>query len=265
MFAAFGPAFDPEQRDEADLAEVLLVVALDIAPRDASEALVVDVAVRQDEPATDRELIEQRARRAWRAGGHGDRLVRRAERPAERTVAVVHVDVVVAQPGEALGRNARQLLDALDGVDLAHQRAEDRGRVARAGADLEHALLALELQRLHGHRDDVGLRDRLAGADRQRRVVVGMRAELLGHELLARHGAEHGQHQRVDDVAPAELVAHHALPSRLAGQQGPGHALPCARSPTRTMTHYPATRRAVHIPSNPAAIPPASVAATLAT
>ena len=46
----------------------------------------------------------------------------------------------------------------------AAERREDRGVVARAGADVEDALVALELEQLAHPRDDERLRDRLAGS-----------------------------------------------------------------------------------------------------
>ena len=62
----------------------------------------------------------------------------------------------------------------LDGVDVLDQPREDRRLVARAGADLVDAIGRLGVEHL-GHEGDVVRRsDRLALADRDRLVVVGL-------------------------------------------------------------------------------------------
>ena len=67
-------------------------------------------------------------------------------------------------------------------ITCVGQASQEAGRVARAGADLEHALVALQVERLEDRGDDPGLGDRLLGADRQRRVGVGELAPALGDE-----------------------------------------------------------------------------------
>ena len=98
-----------------------------------------------------------------------------------------HRDVREAELRQAARpRRVGQLLVPLDGVDLARDPAEDRRGVARAGADLEHAIAGPERERRGHQRDDVRLRDRLPALDRQRRVLVGELRELGGEERLAR-------------------------------------------------------------------------------
>ena len=48
-------------------------------------------------------------------------------------------------------------------------------------------------------------------ADPQRAVAVGVAAQLVGHELLARHLGHRLQHPLVGDLAPAQLALDHAL------------------------------------------------------
>ena len=98
---------------------------------------------------------------------------------------------------------------ALDRVHLARGVREHRGGVARARADLEHALAALELERFRHVSDDVRLRDRLPFADRQRRVGVRELAHLLAHEFLARHLAHRARHCRGADTTFLDLMRHH--------------------------------------------------------
>ena len=149
------------------------------------------------------ELLLQRLRHARPAGGDDDRVVRRVLRPAERAVAVQHVHVVAACGGECLGGLVRQLTVALDRVDAARDPREHGGGVAGAGADLEHGFAARELQRLRHQRDDVGLRDRLAFLDRQRRVLVGELVQSRRQEGLARDVAHGVEHERVAHAARA--------------------------------------------------------------
>src|SRR5262249_11302759 len=135
------PALGTDERHELDVAEVILVVDDRIATREPDQPLQMRAAGRHDEPAADRELIEERARRRRRTGGDRDRVVGRVRRPAERAVTLVDADVREAEAGEPLGGGARELGDPLDGLDLGGERAEDRGRVPRAGADIEHPLV----------------------------------------------------------------------------------------------------------------------------
>ena len=95
--------------------------------------------------------------------------------------------------------------------DVGGDLGEDRGRVTRARADLEHLVAALELERVGHQGDDVRLRDRLIGIDRQRGVVVGELNEVRRHEFVARHAA-HGAHDgRVPYAASRDLPLDHAL------------------------------------------------------
>ena len=66
-------------------------------------------------------------------------------------------------------------------------RAEHRGVVARAGADVEHALVARQREQLAHAGDDERLRDRLPRADRQRDVVPRLLAQARRDEAVARH------------------------------------------------------------------------------
>jgi uncharacterized protein (TIGR00255 family) len=83
------------------------------------------------------------------------------------------------------------------------------GLVAGARSDIEHALRAPERERFADPRDHVRLRDRLAGADRQRRIVVRAVAQVGRHEQLARDTFHRREHAVVRDIAVAQLALHH--------------------------------------------------------
>ncbi len=94
----------------------------------------------------------------------------------------------------------RKRLDDLDGKDVRCQLRQDRGLVARAGADLEHLRLRRQLQQLGHQRHDVRLRDRLAVADGQRRVVVRTVCRSRRHECVAGNGGHRAQDRRALDA-----------------------------------------------------------------
>ena len=101
---------------------------------------------------------------------------------------------------------------ALDRDHLDAKRAEDGSGVARAGADLEHPLAALQGKGLADRGDDPGLGDRLALGDRQRRIGIGAGALAVADEVLARHLLHRRQHPLVADPAPAQLALDHPPP-----------------------------------------------------
>ncbi len=112
---------------------------------------------------------------AARGGGHQDAIERRPRRAAGGAVADREDDVAVARRLEPRPRLERERLDHLDRHDLGGEIGQDRGLVARAGADLEHPRAGLQAQQMGHQRDHQRLRDGLAMADRQRPVVVGLR------------------------------------------------------------------------------------------
>ena len=120
-------------------------------------------------------------------------------------------DIFQVQSGENLAGFLRQLEVALDGVNLASPAAQNAGLVTRAGADLQHAFVAIQLQQIGHQRDNVGLRNGLPDADRQRAVFIGIRPIFLAQELMAGQAAEGFQHARGKNAAPFDLPAHHAI------------------------------------------------------
>jgi len=156
---------------------------------------------RCDEPAAVGELrLERVEPRAIARGRDVDRVERRLLRQPARAVADRERDVLDPGPGERFAGDAREVGVALDRPDVGGQRGEDRGVVAGAGADVEDAVVGPQLEQLGHAADDERLGDRLPAGDAERGVVVGVRAQLVGHERLARHGLDRPQDALVGDV-----------------------------------------------------------------
>ncbi len=167
-------------------------------------------ADRHDEATAVGELLAQCRRYGRAAGGDEDRVERRGLGPASAAVAAAQFDVAVAQALQACTGGVAEVRMALDRVDPGGQQAQHCARIAGASADLEHAVGRADARAFGHQRDDVGLRDRLAGADRQRPIGVGVAPQGGGDELLARHAPHRVEHARVGDAARFELALDHA-------------------------------------------------------
>jgi hypothetical protein len=128
---------------------------------------------------------------------------------------------------------------ALDGKDAAGDPAHHRGGIARARADLEHAVARTELRRLNHQRHDVGLRDRLPCCDRQCAVLIGELLEALLNKTFTRHAPHRIENVPIAHATAFDLHAHHAVAGRVTRniQHGsrrppPGNA-PLKRSQAR--------------------------------
>ena len=207
----FVPAAFADQRHEAHCTEVVGLEAIRVESRDAQQALAFHVADRHHQPAADFKLLAQDIGHFGTAGGDEDRIERSRFRPAARTVTGTHLDVVGADRGEAPPRKRGQLGMAFDRIDLGRELAEHGRRITRASADFENPFARLNARRLDHARDDVRLRDRLPGLDRQRRILIREFAQLAGDERLARNVAHRNEHARVAYAAPRDLAFDHAL------------------------------------------------------
>jgi hypothetical protein len=132
-------------------------------------------------------------------------------------------------------RLLRQRRVALDAPHVRAEAGEQRGVVARAGADVEDPLMALQLEQLEHARHDQRLGDRLAGADRQRHVVPGLGRQRLRDEQLARDLADRLEHALVGDVQ-AQL-----LDQPVGGALEPAHAItpPAVRTSASARSESP--------------------------
>ncbi len=124
----------------------------------------------------------------------------------------MHVHAVAVSRGvEQHARTVGKRRDPLDRVHLAGELGEHRGLVAGAGADIEDAFRAVQLELLADSRHHVRLRDRLTLADGQRRVGVRTAVQLRRHEQLARHAFHGAEHALVGDAARAQLPFDHRV------------------------------------------------------
>jgi hypothetical protein len=105
----------------------------------------------------------------------------------------------------------RQVGRSLDREDPPGQTSQHGRLVPAAGPDLQDLAPMMDTQLLRHQSHDIGLRDRLPFADRQRPVGVGAPAVRRGHKRLARKLRHDLQHRRIGDIAPAQVVLEHAF------------------------------------------------------
>ena len=129
---------------------------------------------------------------------------RRLLGPAAHAVAGHGRHVVQAERRKALLGLMQKRAMPLDRVDTPAQARHDGGVVAGSGADLQHLHTLAQVQGLEHAGNDRGLAERLAMADRQRHVLVGLIAERLGHEHLARDALDRRKDAGIRDPALAQ-------------------------------------------------------------
>jgi hypothetical protein len=146
------------------------------------------------------------------AAGRGDDCVKRCfQRPAERTVAFEDLDVAITEPLHSLPGKFNQLMMPLDRDDLPSDLADDGGRVARPGTDLEHLVARSYPCCVNRQCDDIGLADGLAAFDRQGGVLVCVTCIIGADELLARHGPESREQLWIVQTPSGDLPFDHAI------------------------------------------------------
>src|SRR5215203_5941055 len=107
----------------------------------------------------------------------------------------MHFDVVISQ-----FRQARTRSTPIDRENAAGDPAHDRSGVARSAADLDHAVGWLQFSGFDHDGYYVGLRDRLAFADRQWTIFVSEFFKAFVNECFPRHSPE-GPKQRAVSYA----------------------------------------------------------------
>ena len=103
----------------------------------------------------------------------------------------------------------------LDRVDVLDQRAEHRRLVAAAGADLQHLVGRLRIDRFGHVGHDERRRNGLAFADRQGHVEIGIAALGDRHELVPRRGAHGLDHPRILHARADDLLVDHVPPGQI--------------------------------------------------
>src|ERR1035437_1547741 len=174
--------------------------------RDQEQLLLLFRPDRDEQSPALGELIEQRLRHVGARGANEDRVVRRVRLPAVRAVAEHERDVRHLAQLDRLSRVVEERLDPLDAEDLRRQVREQHGLIPRPRTDLEHALGALQRERLEISRVDRWLADRLRTADRQRRVFVRAMPNARRHEEMARREIQRAQHRHVAHALLAQLL-----------------------------------------------------------
>ncbi len=131
----------------------------------------------------------------------------RSKVPASRSASPsAHWTATPSTPKAAEPRAGfdRERAEALDGQDVRAHVAEQRGRVARAGPDLEGYGPLFHLQRFNHQRERRRRRRGLAAADRQRDVARGDVGEALRQEQRARRQLHRPQQRKIADAPGAQ-------------------------------------------------------------
>jgi hypothetical protein len=108
-------------------------------------------------------------------------------RPTVIAVGNFELDVSAALPVEPSLRLSPKLFDDLNAVHLSSKLSEDGRLVAKAGADLEDRVFGTDIKQVRHQRHDKRLRDRLAEADRNRNVGVGVSLKFDWYKFLPRN------------------------------------------------------------------------------
>src|SRR5579883_1258124 len=183
--APFLPSDD--ERHKAHRAEILGREAIFGLAGDLEKPLLAWLrADGNDQTPADRKLLPQLRRRGESAGGDQNDIERRGLGEALRAVADAQVDIFVTELAQPSPRGLGEVRPSLDRVDLRRDSTQRRRGVTRSGADLENFIAALHRGRLDHQGDNIGLRDHLPLADRQRRVVISEVAQAGRDERLAR-------------------------------------------------------------------------------
>ena len=172
---------------------------------------VTRLAHGNNQSAADLQLRYQRLGNRWSTGGDQYAVVRRVRGPAERAVETLDRSVVDPQLADACLRFAREIGDALDGINLSRDLRQHGSLVTGAGADLEHTAVRVELQQLSHARDDERLGDSLVSADRQSVIAVSAALQSFRNEEVARHVAERFEDSRVTDTVMIAQTRNHTF------------------------------------------------------
>src|SRR5262249_35297001 len=151
-----GPSVGPDEVDEAAAPDHLALERAVRAAPHAHEALLLAAPEGAYEAPAGGQLLEQRPRDLGPARRDEDRVVGRVGGAPERAVAEVADGVGDAERVEVAAGPRGEPAHALDRDHARHEPGEDRGLVARAGADLERGLTAFEREGLGHRRDDPG-------------------------------------------------------------------------------------------------------------
>ena len=100
-------------------------------------------------------------------------------------------------------------------VTAAATAREQRRQIAAAGADLQHGVVAIEVELLHDARLEFRRPHALTLPERNFEVRKGQRAICGWHEILAPHFEQKVQHTLVEHVPGPDLLLDHVEPRLL--------------------------------------------------
>jgi len=180
-----GPAFLPDQLDEADVGACALNDVSGLLLHD-DEVLGAHVTDGKDYPATIGKLIDP-----WRGDFRSARPAYDAVkgslfRPSERAVSGLKRDIVYVEHAENAHRLVREFVDSLDGIDVPGECGKKGGLVSATRTDVQYLVVRLCIQFLEHHCHDERLGDCLAAPDRNRVVGVGFGYPFQGDEAMSR-------------------------------------------------------------------------------
>ena len=124
-------------------------------------------------------------------------------------IAEVQGDVVGVVGFQAPARDVLERGADLHADHVTGQLRHQVGEVAAAGADLEHAVGGIQLQRLQQPRLHPGRHHHLAVADGHADVGVGEGAVVVGNEGVARRALHEVQHGLIQHLPGADLLLDH--------------------------------------------------------
>src|SRR3569832_2696792 len=182
------------------------------------------IGVRRSEgnhqPAAGTQLVEQGLRNTGRSGGNDDGIEWSAVTPTLVAVSRPYRNIAVTQSREPRCRFGRQSGNDLDAVHLSNQPRQHRSLIAATGADLQYDIARLGLQQIGHEGDDEGLRNRLAVADRLRRVVISNIALIGGEKFVTWHLGQRCHHSGNELILAETGAGEHGCLSNIAEHAG---------------------------------------------
>ena len=132
---------------------------------------------------------------------------------ARERIRRFHGDVQRARAQQAGACRSGEIGVDLDRVDRLGERAEARGEIPAAGADLEDSVAGLDLEGLQDPAFELRRKHVLAVPERHAHVGEGEVAIRRGRELFARHARHRFEHGEVEHVPRADLLLDHLAAS----------------------------------------------------
>jgi len=181
---------------------------------DQLEFLAGRLTYRNDHASALCQLVEERGRHFRGRGRDEDCVVWSVLRPSFPPVAYLQMHVVIGEPLEYRSRRPGEGRKPLNGKHFGSENREQRCDITGTGSYLQHAIRRQEAKVLQHSRYDVRLRNGLLFADGKRMVFVGVGAQGLWDEFVARDGGHGGEDALIMDSASGELGADHAFAVR---------------------------------------------------